>query len=540
MKADLVLMRGDVYSPHKGVTSIAVYKDRIVKLGSEEEILPYIGPNTKVINLEGKAVLPGFIDAHIHLSYFGFSLEQLDLRGTKSIEELKRVVMERAKSAGKDEWIIGRGWDQELFAEGRYPSRWDLDEVAPDNPVFLKRVCGHVVVVNSKALEISGITKDTKDPPGGRIDRDERGEPTGILRENAIELVRSKIPLPTLNELKSALEKAIRKAVSTGITSVHFICSDMFPEELRALQLLRKEGKLLLRVYLIVPYAFLEKLREMGIMGGFGDSMLRIGGVKLFADGSLGGRTAALEEPYADKPTETGVLVHTPEELKKIIAEVHSSGLQAAVHAIGDRAIRVVLDAIEFAVGDSLGDHRHRIEHASVINPELLERMRDLRVVAVCQPHFIVTDFWAKERVGPERAKWVYALKSLKENLVVAGSSDCPVEPVDPLRGIWAAVTRPFLPKEERLSVEEAIDIYTKGGAYASFEENEKGVIEEGKLADLVVLSDNPTKVDPDKIKDIEVEMTIVGGKVVYTRKPLPSIINKHQSRSRLGTPLSP
>ncbi len=518
MKADLVLMKGDVYSPREGVTSIAIYKDRIIKLGSEEEIVPYIGPNTRVIDLKGKVVLPGFIDAHIHLSYFGFSLEQLDLRGIKSIEELKKTVMEKIKSAEKDEWIIGRGWDQELFVEKRYPSRWDLDEVAPDNPVFLKRVCGHVVVVNSKALEISGITKDTKDPPGGRIDRDEQGEPTGILRENAIDLVRSKIPPPTLNELKIALWKAIQKAVSTGITSVHFICSDMFPEELQALQLLRKEGKLLLRVYLIAPYMFLDRLREIGIMNGFGDSMLRIGGIKLFADGSLGGRTAALEEPYADKPSEVGVLVHSPEELKRMIAEVHSSGLQAAVHAIGDRAIRVVLDAIESAIGNSPGDHRHRIEHASVINPELLKRMKALRVVAVCQPHFIVTDFWAKDRVGPERAKWVYALKSLKENLVVAGSSDCPVEPVDPLKGIWAAVTRPFLPKEEKLSVEEAIDIYTKGGAYASFEEDEKGIIEEGKLADLVVLSDNPIKVDPDRIKDIEIEMTIVGGKIVYTK----------------------
>ncbi len=515
MEADLVLLNGNLLTKAEG-NSLAMYKGRIVKIGRKEDIYPLIGSKTKIIDLKGKAVLPGFIDAHIHLSLFGLSLNQIDLRGTRSIEELKARVKEKVNRTEKGEWIIGRGWDQELFEEKRYPTRWDLDDVSPDNPVILMRVCEHICVVNSKALELASINRRTEDPPGGKIDRDERGEPTGVLREQAIELVQRTIQAPTLEKLRDSLELAIKEAVKRGLTSVHFVCTDRFPDELRALQLLREEGKLLLRVYLIPPYKFMGKLRDLGIVTGFGDSMLRIGGIKIFTDGSLGGRTAALEEPYSDMPNERGILIYSPDELKEIVLEIHRSGFQAVIHAIGDRAIRTALDAIEYALEMEPRAHRHRIEHASVLNPSLLRRMRELGVVAVVQPHFIFSDFWAKDRVGPERARWVYALKSLKENIVVAGASDCPVEPLDPLRGIWAAVTRPNLPENEKLGVEDAIDMYTIGGAYASFEEDEKGSIEEGKLADLVILSDDPLEVPPDEIKDIRVEMTIVGGRIVF------------------------
>ena len=518
MEAESVFINGSIFTPLGKAEALAIHSGRIMKVGTNEEISPLIGPRTKVIDLKGKTVLPGLIDAHVHLSSYGLALAQLDLRGTKSIEELKSMVRKRAISLSKGEWILGRGWDQELFEERRYPTRWDLDEVAPDNPVFLKRVCGHLCVVNSKALEIASITKETKDPPRGKIDRDESGEPTGILRENAIDIVYKKIPPPNLEQLEEALARAIKEAVKRGLTTIHFICSDRFPDELRALQLLRKEGRLLLRIYLIPPYDFLEKLEEIGIFTGFGDSMLKIGAIKIIEDGSLGGRTAALEEPYTDMPDKKGMLIYSPEELREMVLKIHKAGFQAAIHAIGDRAIRVTLDAIENAVKLMPRDHRHRIEHASVLNPKLIERMKKLNVVAVCQPHFIFSDFWAKERVGPERARWVYALKSLMENVIVAGSSDCPVEPIDPLKGIWAAVTRPYLPENEKLTVEEAIEIYTKGGAYASFEEEEKGTIEEGKLADFIILSDDPTKIEPERIKDIKVEMTIVGGRVVYER----------------------
>ena len=518
MEAQSAFINGVILTPSGRAEALAVYSDRIIKVGTVEEVSRLIGPRTRVVDLGGKFVIPGLIDAHVHLSGYGLSLTQLNLRGTKSIRELKEAIRERALSLDKGEWILGRGWDQELFEERRYPNRWDLDEVAPENPVFLRRICGHVCVVNSKALEMAFITKDTKDPPGGKIDRDERGEPTGILRESAVKLVYKKIPPPSLEQLKEALARAMHEAVKRGLTSIHFMCSERFPDELRALQMLRKEGKLLLRIYLVPPYEFLKELEEVGLSTGFGDSMLRIGGIKIFADGSLGGRTAALEEPYADMPGNKGILIHPPEELKEIVLRVHRAGFQAVIHAIGDRAIRVALDAIESAIREEPRDHRHRIEHASLVNPRILERMRELKVVAVCQPHFIFTDFWAKDRVGPERARWVYALKSLMKNVVVAGSSDCPVEPIDPLRGIWAAVTRPFLPKNERLTVEEAIQIYTKGGAYASFEEDEKGTIEEGKLADFVVLSDDITKTEPDKIKEINVEMVVVGGRIVYRR----------------------
>ncbi len=516
MEADLVLLNGNLFTRARG-NSLAIYRGRIVKIGKEDEIALFIGHKTKVIDLRGKIVLPGFIDAHIHLSLFGMSLSQIYLRGTRSIEELKAKVRERAKKAKKGEWMLGRGWDQELFKEKRYPTRWDLDEAAPDNPVLLMRVCEHVSVANSKALELASITRETKDPPRGKIDRDEEDEPTGILREQAVELVQRVIPPPTLEQLKLQLELAIREAVSKGLTSIHFICSDRFPDELKALQFLRKEGKLLIRIYLVPPYSSLEKLENLGIMTGFGDSKLRIGGIKVFTDGSLGGRTAALEEPYSDMPSGKGMLIYSPEELKDIVLKIHKAGFQAMIHAIGDRAIKVALDAIEFALNEEPKAHRHRIEHVSLINPTLLRRMNDLGAVAVCQPHFIFSDFWAKERVGPRRARWLYALKSLKEDVVVAGSSDCPVEPLDPLRGIWAAITRPNLADDEKLSVEEAIKIYTIGGAYASFEEGDKGSIEERKFADLVVLSDDPREVPPERIKDIKVEMTIVDGKVVFS-----------------------
>jgi len=519
MKAESAFINGVIFTPSGRAEALAVYKSRILKIGTNEEIKSLIGPKTKVIDLKGKTVLPGLIDAHVHLSGYGLALTQLDLRGTSSIEELKKAVKEKALSLSKGEWILGRGWDQELFKEKRYPTRWDLDEVSPENPVFLRRVCGHIAVVNSKALEIASITKETEDPPRGKIDRDESGEPTGILREWAMDLIYEKIPPPNLEQLKEALARAIKEAVKRGLTTIHFICSDRFPDELRALQLLKKEGRLLLRIYLVPPYDFLEKLEEIGIIAGFGDPMLKIGGIKILEDGSLGGRTAALEEPYADMPEKKGMLIYSPEELKEMVLKIHKAGFQAAIHAIGDRAINVTLDAIEYAIKHEPRDHRHRIEHASVVNPKIIERMRKLNVVAVCQPHFIFTDFWAKDRLGPERTRWTYALKSLRENVVVVGSSDCPVEPIDPLRGIWAAVTRPFLPENEKLTVEEAIEIYTKGGAYASFEENEKGSIEEGKLADLVVLSEDPTKIDPDKIKDIKADMVVVDGKIVYETK---------------------
>ncbi len=519
MEVESAFVNGVIFTPSGKAEALAVYKGRIVKVGTNEEVRSWVGPRTKVIDLKGKTVLPGLIDAHVHLSGYGLAISQLDLRGTRSIEELKKAVEEKSLSMRKGEWILGRGWDQELFKEKRYPTRWDLDEVSPENPVFLKRVCGHIAVVNSKALEIASITKNTKDPPRGKIDRDESGEPTGILREWAMNLIFEKIPPPSLEQLKEALAKAIMEAVKRGLTTIHFICSDRFPDELRALQLLRNEGRLLLRIYLIPPYDFLAKLEELGVFTGFGDPMLKIGGIKILEDGSLGGRTAALEEPYADMPEKKGMLIYSPEELKEMVLKIHKAGFQAAIHAIGDRAIRVTLDAIENAIKHEPRDHRHRIEHASVVSPEIIERMKKLNVIAVCQPHFIFTDFWAKDRVGPDRAKWVYALKSLKENVVVAGSSDCPVEPIDPLKGIWAAVTRPFLTENEKLTVEEAIEMYTRGGAYASFEEDEKGSIEEGKLADLVVLSEDPTKIDPEKIKEIAVDMVIVDGKIVYERK---------------------
>lgn len=306
---------------------------------------------------------------------------------------------------------------------------------------------------------------------------------------------------------------ACRRAVEAGLTGVHWIVES--PAEMRVIQKMRREGKLPLRVYLLVPAEFLENLEGLGLMQGFGDSMVRIGGLKLLLDGSLGAQTAALCEPYNDAPETSGMLTFRQEDFEMLVFNAHKAGLQLAVHAIGDKAMDTALKAFEKALEKiPNADHRHRIEHASVLNKEFIRRMKSLGVIASVQPHFIVSDFWVEDRLGKKRARWVYSFKSLmKAGVVVCGGSDCPVEPISPLLGIWAAVVKQPN-SEERLTVEEAIRSYTANAAYTSFEENSRGTIEEGKLADMVVLSDDPFKIKPEKIGDVKVLMTFVGGQM--------------------------
>ena len=517
--ADLVLLNGNIITinpkqPH--AQAVAIKHDRIVEVGTNNQIKSWINKTTKIVDLKGKTVTPGFIDTHAHMTGFGRTPMTINLRGVNSIKKIQQKLKEQAQKTPIGRWIFGHGWDQERLKEKRYPTRWDLDKVSPDNPVTLRRVCGHVCVVNTKALELANITKETKSPPGGEINKDHKTkEPTGILRENAMDLIQRVIPKPTEQELTEACVLACRKAVEAGLTSVHWIIDS--PTEICAIQRLQREKKLPLRVYVLIPVEFLDDFIKLGLHTGFGGNTVKIGCIKILADGSLGARTAALKEPYSDQPNNKGMMLYTPKELKRLVIKAHKAGFQLAIHAIGDHAIEIVLNTIEEALSRvPRGNHRHRIEHASVLNEKTIQHMKKLDLIASVQPHFVVSDFWVAERVGPERARWVYAFKTLmKEGVTVAGGSDCPVEPINPLLGIQAAVARETF-SEERISADDALRVYTINGAYASFEDDVKGSIEAGKLADLVVLSGNPLTVEPDKIGGIEVEMTVVGGMIVY------------------------
>jgi predicted amidohydrolase YtcJ len=517
--ATLVLLNGKVYTLNyrkPTAQAVAVSNEKIVYVGENSEASKFAGSKTKVVDLDGRTVLPGFTDCHVHVASFGRSLSALNLRNVTSITQLKEIVTERAQQHFPETWILGYGWDQEKFAEKRLPTRWDLDEAAADNPVILFRVCTHICVANSKALEEAEIQKYTIAPFGGRIDKDpSTGELTGILREKALKLISKAFPKESVEEIFKTCLMACRKAVESGLTGVHWIIES--PIEMLAIRKMRKEGKLPLRVYLLAPIEFMEDLEGLGIGQGFGDSMVKIGGLKILLDGSLGGQTAALYAPYDDAPETSGMLTYEQKDLEMLVLNAHKAGLQLAVHAIGDKAIDVALDAFENASQKipNVG-HRHRIEHASVLNETSIRRMKRLGIIASVQPHFTNSDFWIEHRLGKKRARWVYPFKSLiKAGAAVCGGSDCPVDPISPLLGIWAAVVRQRN-SSESLTVEEAIRLYTVNAAYADFEENLKGIIEEGKLADMVVLSHDPFEIKPEKIKDIQVLMTIVGGQISF------------------------
>jgi hypothetical protein len=518
LSATLVILNANVItlnSKQSKAEAVAIQNEKIIAVGSNREIRKYTENETKIIDVKGGTVVPGFVDCHVHMTSFGWSLQSLNLRDTKSIKELKQELKQYAEKNSDKDWILGGRWDQEKFAEKRYPTRWDLDKAVVAKPVFLTRVCGHMGVVNSKALKLANITKRTTFE-GEKIDLDEAtAEPNGILRENAMDLVWRVIPKPTPGMVENACFLACRKAVEAGLTGVHWIVDSA--DEIRIIQKLYSNGKLPLRVYLGIPVELSDEIVKLGLLTGFGNGMVKIGFIKILADGSLGARTAALKKPYSDKPETKGMMLYTQKRLNKLVSKAHGAGLQLAIHAIGDRAIESVLKAFSKALQElPRRDHRHRIEHCSVLNPKLIRSVKRLGLIASVQPHFIVSDFWVVDRLGKTRARWVYPFKTLmNEGLIVASGSDCPVEPINPLLGIWASTARKN-PVEESLTLEEALRTYTLNAAYASFDENKKGTIEVEKLADLTILSRNLFDTSPDDIRNVMVEMTIVDGKVVY------------------------
>jgi len=519
---DLIIHNANIHTMDKKGTkaqAIAIKDKKIVAVGANNEILKLKTNKTRAIDLKGKTVLPGFIDCHIHMSSYAKSLEQIELRNVTSIKQMQQKLKQSATKKPKNTWIIARGFDHEKFKEKRVPTRFDLDEAVPDHPVFVTRVCGHLSVANSKALELAKITKYAKTLESEKIDKNPKtGEPTGILLEDAQNLVAEIIPRANEEELLRIYGQACKRATENGLTGVHWIINS--PKELRIIQKLRKHNKLPIRVYAVIPVEYLDEFAELGLSTGFGDDVVKIGCVKIFADGSLGASTAALHTPYCDNKTTKGILVYREKKLEKLVKKVHDADFQLAVHAIGDRAIETVLNALETVLEEkSKKDRRHRIEHASVLNEGLIKRMKRSEVIASVQPHFIVSDFWVAKRLGNERARWTYSFKSLFESgLNVCAGSDCPVEPISPILGVWAAVTRKTFP-HEKLSADQAIRMYTINAAFASFEEQTKGSIEQGKLADLTILAKDPYKTVPEKIKEINVDMTIVGGEIVYARK---------------------
>lgn len=530
-KADLIFKNANIITmdeKNPRAQAIAIRGDKILAVGSNQQIERFRGRGTKVLDLEGKTIVPGLIDAHVHLISLGKSLSILNLEGTSSLDEVLEMVKEKVQRAKPAEWILGRGWDQNDWPIKEFPTRWDLDRVAPQNPVHLTRICGHMVWVNSRVLEMAGITKETKSPEGGKIIHDpSTGEPTGVFVDQAIDLVERIIPPPTYQQKKEYAKRAIRGCLRVGLTEVHDASVEL--EMVKIYKELLKEGNLPLRLYLMLrgPGKAVKAYLERGPEIGLGDRRLTIRAIKLFADGSLGSRGAALLEPYSDAPGERGLITMDPDTACEIMVRALERGFQVCTHAIGDSANRLVLNLIERALkGHPSRDHRFRIEHAQVIAPEDIPRFAKLGVIPSMQPAHCTSDmYWAEDRLGPERVKGAYAWRSLLDTGVrIPGGSDAPVESINPLWGIYAAVTRQdhkgwpqggWHP-EQRVSREEALRMFTLDAAYGAFEEKIKGSLEKGKLADLTVLSKDIMRVPAPEILQTEVLMTVVGGKIVF------------------------
>jgi len=516
-KASLVLYNGTIITMSRQrpkAQAVAIVNEKIAKVGTNDEVSRLIGPQTQVVNLNGKTVIPGLIDTHIHVADFGKILSWLDLRHAKSILEVKKQISRFVKKTPKEKWVIGYGLG------GINLKALILDEVAPENPIILYHQKGRMCVVNSKALKLAGITKDTPSPQGGEIEKDPiTGEPTGVLHESATDLVWKIVPQPTEEELMEQVELAFKKIVEAGLTTVHWIVTSSSELDLVA-NLLERE-RLPLRIRLIVPIS-MQQHPVIGVVKKKNHPYIKLLGFMIFADGSLSAQTAALSKPYTNIPT-AGNLLQTEEKMCKLISEVLEGGLQPIIHAMGDRAIDQALSAIQkFIEKIHCDKFRPIIEQPAILNLELINRMKNLKVIASIQPLCMITEFetWsAIQRLGQERARWLYPLKTLMSTgVLVSGGSDCPMEPLNPFSQIKASVTRPYF-REEQVTIDEALRMYTTNAAYASFEEDLIGTIEEGKLADLTVISHNPYEINPDRLDKIDVEMTIVGGRIVYQRE---------------------
>ncbi len=477
------------------------------------------------VQLHGKFVMPGFNDAHVHMGAAGRDKMTLSLNGVTSITELQQRVKEAIGKHQPGEWIVGAGWDQSRWPDQKFPTRLILDEVSPDNPVFLRHVSGHIAVANSQALKHAEINPETKDPQGGQIDRFEDGEATGLLKESAMEMVAQRIPDPSPEDRRKGIEMVLEELARNGVTSVQ---DNSEWEDYLVYGNLKEEKKLTVRITEWLPFtAPVNDLQDRRAQGGTTDPWLKTGLLKFVSDGALGSRTAAMLAPYSDDPSTSGLMAMDEEKLRAMALERDKLGFQIAFHAIGDKANRVALDVFESVERvNGTRDRRDRIEHAQVLAPEDLPRFAKLKVIASMQPAHEINDLrWAEQRRGPERSKGAYAWNSLeKSGARLAFGTDYPVEPINPLRGLYACVTRESAEGEpaggwepqEKISLEDCMRNYTSGSAYAEFEEGKKGELKVGEYADFLILSADITKVSPKEILKTKVEQTVVGGKVVW------------------------
>ncbi len=532
--ADLVLVNGKIWTVNPSqpvVEAVACLGSKIVAAGSSAEIRKWAGGRTKVIDLGGKLVVPGFNDAHVHLVDGGRHIGSVQLHDVHSQDEFRGRIRDYAANLPAGRWITGGDWDQENWSPARLPEHSLIDAVAGDHPVFVNRHDGHMVLVNAMVLRMAHITRETPDPPGGTIVRDSRGEPTGILRDAAKELVGNLIPPITDAEIEDGLRAAMREARENGVTSVQDVGTT--PEYLRVYQKLAHSGELTLRISTHQPLSAWHRLGDAGIAAAFGNALLQAGALKAFADGSLGSSTALFFDPFSDAPDNRGIPnpdMIPESKMKQNILGADHAGLQVAVHAIGDRANATVLRLFEEVENENgPRDRRFRIEHAQHLRAADVPRFARLGVIASMQPYHAIDDGnWAEKRIGPERAKLTYAFRSLLDaGAVLAFGSDWYVAPLQPIGGIYAAVTRRTLDgqhpdgwiPEQKITVAEAVRAYTWGSAYASFTEKFKGTIAPGMLADLVVLSDDLFTMEPAQIANAKVMMTVFDGQVIYERK---------------------
>ncbi|MCS6804166.1 MAG: amidohydrolase [Acidobacteriota bacterium] len=533
--ADVVLHNAKIITMNRAqpqAQAIAIVGDRIVAIGSNRQIKRWIGPATRIIDVQGKLVIPGLIESHGHMLGIGQAKLALDLVGTTSEAQIAEMVAARAAQTPPGEWVLGRGWDQNDWPQKQFPTFHSLSRAAPDHPVYLTRIDGHAGWANERAMQLAGLNRNTPDPPGGRIIRDEQGNPTGVLIDRAQGLVTSKIPPPSRERQKQALLLAMQECVAAGLTSFHDAGTSR--EVIDLYKELLSENRLAIRVYVMLAGADRSLLADYFKRGpeiGLGDRRLTIRAIKLIADGALGSRGAALLEDYADEPGNQGLLILSEDQVFEVATQALSHGFQVCTHAIGDRANRVVLNAYEraFNAHADIKDPRFRIEHAQILDAADIPRFARLRVIASMQAIHCTSDMpWVPDRIGLGRAQegaYVWQ-KLLKSGARIANGSDAPVESLNPLWGFYAAVTRQdhhgkpaggWMP-DQRMTREEALRSFTLDAAYAAFDEEFTGSLQVGKLADLVVLSQDIMTVAPRQILQTVVVMTMVAGKIVYQR----------------------
>ena len=532
--ADLIISNAKVWTvdkAHPTAQAVAVLGDRIVGVGSNADVDAWRGPGTRVIDAGGHLLLPGFNDAHVHFVSGGLQLASIDLNDATSTEEFARRIADRAKTTPKSEWILGGDWDETKWTPAQLPTKELIDPVTPDIPVFVTRYDGHMGLANSVALRLAGITAQTPDPPGGVIVRDAKGNPTGALKDAALDQLSKSIPPLTHEQRVQAVKRALAHAAALGVTSVQEM--DDNGEELENIAVyaeLLQRGQLTARIYTAPLIKYVDDLAKVGVRHAFGGPYLRIGALKTFADGSLGSSTAYFFETFTDQPNNRGLLSDAMQPLslqRERMMKADSAGLQVCTHAIGDQAISMILDLYsEVEIAHGPADRRFRIEHAQHMAAKDFDRFAKLSVIASVQPYHAIDDGrWAEKRIGHDRASRTYAFRTFLDHGVrLAFGTDWNVALLNPMLTVYAAVTRATLDgknpngwfPEQKLTLPEAIEAYTMGSAYAEFQENEKGSITPGKLADMVLLSDDLFSIPPEQIRNVKILKTILGGKVIW------------------------